>query len=254
MKALHFGAGRAHAPGEFCQRTVFKHWLLCCFSTPFIYENQGQMEQGRTGELLIMEPGSVVYHGPAEENGIFVNDWIQVAGEDFDALMARYPLPFHQPFSVGEPDLLGEAVRGVAKELAFCAHGYEEKVDCILINAVIELYRAYTRPSSPVEQLRARMLRHPERGWTLRELAEQAGYSVSRFSQLYRERFGESPKAELLQFRRKKAADLLLNSVCTIGEVAEQCGYSSIYHFSKDFKNCYGVAPEGYRKSSAVYR
>lgn len=216
------------------------------------------MARGEAGQLLLMSPGHTVYHGPVAENQVFINDWMQVAGEDFGRLLEQYPLPLNTPFSVEDPDLLGRRLDRIAEELLLCAAGYREKVDCILAETVIDLYRLYHKlrnaPRTRLEGVREQLLRNPERDWTLGEMAEAAGYSVSRFSELYRARFGLAPKAELLQIRRRLAARLLVDTTLSVGEIAERCGFRSIYHFSKSFKKEWGMAPAEYRRSSAVYR
>lgn len=258
MEALHFGVDRTHAPGEYCHRTVFGHWLICCFATPFLYETEGGMERGEAGQMLLMAPGHVVYHGPVAEDQVFVNDWIQVAGADFGALLERYPLPLNTPFSVADPGLLGRRIRRISEELLLAAPGYREKVDCTLTEAVIDLHRLYHKlrylPLSRIEGVREQMLRFPAREWTLAEMAACSGYAVSRFSELYRKRFGSAPKADLLQIRLRLATRLLLTTTLSVGEIAEQCGYKSVYHFSKSFKKQWGIAPGDYRRTSAVYR
>jgi hypothetical protein len=154
MKALHFGVDRAHLPGEYCQRVVFKHWLLCCFATPFLYETEAGMKAGKPGDLLLMSPGAVVYHGPVSEQEIFINDWIQIAGSDFSALLQRYPLPQNVPFSVGAPKLLGRSIEKIMAEQKLCSIGYEDKIGCILAETVIDLHRLYHRARSGIELLR----------------------------------------------------------------------------------------------------
>ena len=50
--------------------------------------------------------------------------------------------------------------------------------------------------------------------------------------------------------RVERAVDLLTTSDVSVGNIAELCGFSDIYHFSKMFKAKMGVSPNAYRKNS----
>ena len=76
--------------------------------------------------------------------------------------------------------------------------------------------------------------------------------TVSRISEVYLRRlfnreFGVSPKQYITQLRISRAKQLLKNSGTSVGQVAEDCGYSSVYHFSRAFKIATGYTPSEYR-------
>lgn len=73
-----------------------------------------------------------------------------------------------------------------------------------------------------------------------------AGFSVSHFSWLWSERYGYSPKAELLQKRLDMAEQMLVCSQLSVSEIAARCGFRSIYYFSKCFKKNRGISPRNF--------
>ena len=77
-------------------------------------------------------------------------------------------------------------------------------------------------------------------------MAKLSGYSVSRFSALYKQRYGTSPTKDLIDARIEEAKRFLLYSSRSVGEVAETVGFSSLYYFSRCFKEKVGVAPSEY--------
>ena len=77
-------------------------------------------------------------------------------------------------------------------------------------------------------------------------MARLSGYSNSRFSALYRERYGISPTADLISFRIEEAKLLLLYGTHSVSEVAEAVGFSSLYYFSRYFKEKVGMSPTEY--------
>ena len=64
------------------------------------------------------------------------------------------------------------------------------------------------------------------------------------------EKYGVSPKADLINMRLESAKRLLLYTTLSVDEIALQCGFGSIYHFSKIFKSIIGVSPSIYRHNA----
>jgi AraC-like DNA-binding protein len=93
----------------------------------------------------------------------------------------------------------------------------------------------------------------PAHGWSLEELAKQAGVSRSILAERFAHFVGVPPIQYLAQWRIQLAASLLRSSTSTLAEIAEQVGYGSEAALSKAFKRWVGVAPALYRhgKSSA---
>lgn len=77
--------------------------------------------------------------------------------------------------------------------------------------------------------------------------ARQAGLSVSRLRFLFKLATGLSPKQFQLEARISRAERLLAQSLIPVGEIAEQTGFESVYHFSRQFKRMRGVSPLNYR-------
>ena len=56
-----------------------------------------------------------------------------------------------------------------------------------------------------------------------------------------------SSQRYLIQYRMTKAAELLKDSRIPVGEVARSVGYENQLHFSRAFKNTYGISTSQYR-------
>ncbi len=250
MKVLYYGIEYPHEKGEWTERKIFDYYCVCCFLTPFLYETGGKIEKGNEGDIVIMEPGKVVLQGPRQNsNSGFVNDWMYIYGYEFEELLSRYPMPLNTAFSVGRPNFLRKYLERIKKEQTLRAIGFEEKCSCILSEMVIDLCRTYRKnqtlqtPFDRVEFAREEMIQSPEKPWTLEEMAKISGYSQSRFSAIYKEKYGLSPKQDIINLRIGKATQMLKFSRRSVGEIAEACGFGTIYYFSKYFKQATGLTP-----------
>ena len=256
MQIVYAGTDFPHKNGEFCQRIQPDLYGLFYFHTPFLYEKGGEMLCGNAGELLLTKPGQVVYHGPIDSDHSFVNDWMYVT-KDLALLLEKYPIPCGTNVKLGSQRIMRHAIEKAMEENIRKAAGYEEKIHCILTEMVIDLYRAQLncggeKSTLCIEAIHDQVMQAPGQDWTLEEMAKLAGFSVSHFSWLWSERYGYSPKAELLQKRLDMAEQMLVCSQLSVSEIAECCGFRSIYYFSKCFKKNRGISPRKFAQTQKM--
>ena len=100
--------------------------------------------------------------------------------------------------------------------------------------------------------IREEMQQHPESDWNVQKLCEQSHISRSYLQRMYKRYFSKSIFEELIDFRLRKAKELLANTDHTIAAVADLCGYASYTHFAKQFRSLEGIAPSEYRKRAQM--
>jgi len=83
----------------------------------------------------------------------------------------------------------------------------------------------------------------------LPEMARAAGLGERRFRQVFAQLTGKSPKRFHEELRLRKAADHLRFHAGNVSEIADEFGYSSPFHFSKAFRNLFGMPPLRYAKA-----
>jgi AraC-like DNA-binding protein len=82
----------------------------------------------------------------------------------------------------------------------------------------------------------------------LEDFAKLSHRSLSTFKRDFRKYFNQSPGKWLLQKRLEYSAVLLKNPALNVSQVALDCGFEDLSHFSRAFKDKFGVSPANYRK------
>lgn len=78
------------------------------------------------------------------------------------------------------------------------------------------------------------------------DLSDMCGISHTYFKKIFKDLFGITPKAYIIQLRMQYACDLLVTKQYKINEIAEMCGYQNTFYFSNSFKAFFGISPSEY--------
>lgn len=147
------------------------------------------------------------------------------------------------------------------KLLRLDADGFPEE-RLLLQSCLLELIHSllhYTGATSQSgnhthRQIMAGVERHIRNNLTndlsLESLAAVANLSPSYFHKLFCRHFSMTPGDFVLQCRVSAAKSLLVEGSLSLGNVAEQCGFTSQSYFNYRFKQIVGMTPLQYRKTS----
>ena len=97
------------------------------------------------------------------------------------------------------------------------------------------------------KELKGRIDSEALSGKTLGEIISDIGLSESQLIRKFRNTYGCTPYAYLLECRLNTAKTLLLNTTAKISEISQRTGFSNPYYFSAIFKKKFGVSPAFYR-------
>ena len=89
---------------------------------------------------------------------------------------------------------------------------------------------------------------------SIENIASFCGLNRTYFGRIFKETVGKSPQQFLLSYRMAKAAELLKLTELTINDVGNAVGYPNQLHFSRAFKNVYGVSPREWRNKNQMIR
>lgn len=81
-------------------------------------------------------------------------------------------------------------------------------------------------------------------------IANQTGVSEVYLRRQFKEACNTTPKKYILELRIRKAKQLLAEGHLCVNEIAESCGFSSVYHFSRAFRCAVGSSPTDYGKKA----
>ncbi|MEO0339153.1 MAG: AraC family transcriptional regulator, partial [Bacteroidota bacterium] len=82
------------------------------------------------------------------------------------------------------------------------------------------------------------------------ELASLAGLSLSSFKREFSKQYGTSPAKYIRTKKLEKAAQMLKSTSVRISDIAYDCGFSDLAHFSKTFQKHFGNSPSEYRNAT----
>jgi AraC-like DNA-binding protein len=120
-----------------------------------------------------------------------------------------------------------------------------------IILTIIEPYQREAPVTAPsLNWITSYFSNHLSEPLSLEDMAQRANLSVSRFSFLFKQRYGISPHQYLMNMRINHAKELLTNTELNHGSIADYCGFADLHHFSKSFKLRTGTTPGEHRKTT----
>jgi AraC family transcriptional regulator of arabinose operon len=151
---------------------------------------------------------------------------------------AAAPEPGREP----EPGRVAVAHGSRARELAL---GHVEEI--VLLATSTPTAAGSTGVDPRVRRVEALVAADPGAPHTVSSLAAAVSLSPSRLAHLYAEQLGHTPMRALRDARLRHAARLLEATALPVERVAATSGFASPFHFSRLFRERYGMPPGAYR-------
>jgi AraC-like DNA-binding protein len=118
-----------------------------------------------------------------------------------------------------------------------------------IASAYFESTAEWSKVGIPTFVLEARAYadRHFSEPCDLTRLADSVGVTPQYLVSAFRKHLGITPVRYLWELRARRAASLVRETRLDLPDIAEQCGYKSHYHMSREIKRITGVSPRGLR-------
>ncbi len=203
------------------------------------------------GTAILYTPGSHVLYRACEET--YVNDWIRFRCDE--AFAEQLPLK-NQPFQVSDAEYCHDLFKLMTWESTLGNSESQGVLSHLLKALFFKLAESCFRPASnphmqEMYDLHRRIYNHPELPWNVDSMARDLHLSSGYLQALYKTMFGSSCMEDVILQRLKNAQDQLVSTSKSVREIAEDCGYNNVEHFSRQFRKFLGTSPNRYRKEHA---
>ena len=220
----------------------------------FTVENEDICVPSNT--VFLYQKGGAQYFRGAEE--IYVNDYIHfdTDTDEEEQWMAGLGLIYHTPMLLPGTRSFMSIQQQIVSESKNHSALSKQAVDALLRCFLIRLTQSMSlsRSGSDVRhlelmnELRRQIYEDPSRAWSVELMAKAVRFSPSYFQKLYKSIFNTACMTDVIYARIEKAKELLMQTALTAREISALCGYQNETHFSRQFKQFTGTAPQEYRK------
>lgn len=220
-----------HSFGPAVREHFLIHYVLSGYGT---YTVGGKTYRISPGESFFIKPGEVTFYS-ADEKEPWHYVWVSFYAEKsmFDFL----------PYIIRNSRL--SAVMTEADMLLRGGNMFEPSAIAKIWNVIACLLDGseLNNENDYAERAADMIKRRFSDELTVASIANDLGLDRSYFSNIFKERFGISPKKFICAYRMEKAYDLLESKMYSVSVIALNVGYGDVFSFSRAFKSYFGFSP-----------
>ncbi len=243
-KERHTRIARKHGSGDY---------LFLFFISPMELFLDGKIVTAKRGSFILYTPGVRQDFAAVRD---FRCSFVRFGLTDDEIL--PFDIPVNEVVLPVNPDVIDGFMSDIYHEFFTRDLRYKDALDGLMNQLLVAVSRGVSERRFTSErdlklyrmflQARFTMLTNCESEWASTNMSGMVELSRSQFYKYYTDFFGVSPMSDLQKARIEKAKNLLINDNLQVTEVAEKCGYASIHHFSRTFKEHCGMSPLNYLK------
>jgi AraC family transcriptional regulator of arabinose operon len=226
------------------------------------YLHAGKMKIGMDKQVHNVMPGTVFlykpyeeqYYGQKDEESI-ANYWVHFTGYGVSELINKVYLGEGGIFHIGISEELPALFEEVINEITEKSINYEQVSALLLQQIIFIISRRIEQNEKRKQQSKGEMIisgilnfihKHYSAKMTVKELADRARLSVSRFCAVFKQYTGLSPQQYIIKYKLEQAKDFMIRTNLSIKQVAAIVGFEDQMYFSKLFKKYYFLPPSKY--------
>lgn len=204
-------------------------------------------------KMTVVHPGQAVIICPGVVHDYFgFNEYYIEDGIDFTGPLADY---LHEKgllqggiIELGKERCLDKIIHNhISLDFRAKIRAKLELVDFLLKLPVPDSSKAKDEQFGRLDKLIRMIYNDPVKWWTVTEMAEFCKLSQVQFRRVFQRQVGVSPKHFIDEVKLKAAAQKLQYTNMTLSQLAEQFNYKDQFHFSRRFKDIFGITPAKYR-------
>ena len=209
--------------------------LSLCIRGQITYTIDGKSFISRAGHAVLLPQGAT-YQLYGDEDGLFPLINFTCSGLE---LQEHLVIPLEDPMEcLREFEAIKQLWNLGEDRLQLMAAFYR------LLAAVSKTPEKKRDPLAAVVGYMEKNLKDPRLSNEL--LAQLLGISEVYLRKLFRATYDTTPKQYLLELRIRRAKQLLVETPFSVSAVAEECGFFSVYHFCRAFRQRTGQTPTDY--------
>lgn len=215
------------------------------------------------GELIHAKPGAIIFYAPNTPQYFrgektITHNWMHLSSDFFEPIL-QLGIRFNEIYYIPSDGFITEIFEKIQSELYVLnspeiAFNY---LNIFLLTFAREIKTGANSPKSKLYEdfvlLRNSLQKEYANKVTVASLSSRIGISQSRFFELYSKFFGISPTEDVINIRLSNSKRLLSETDLSIGEISFRCGYSNVYHFTRQFSSRIGCSPKEYRKAKISF-
>ncbi len=227
------------------------------YSLHYVFSGSGQIIiDGKIYEIkkkqFFYVPVGVKMAYYPNENDKWRYVWFNFTGEQAESFVTDLGFSKDKPVRDNSNDLLEEELLSLVKtinedgEIGY----YKAKSALYLVAEELSLTGKSEKIKSVAEKAKNLIkLNYRFNSFNLERVAESLHVSLSYLSKVFKEKFGITASAYLINLRLSEAEKLLKETLLTAKEIGFSVGYNDEIHFLKQFKKKFGVTTGIYRKN-----
>ena len=249
------GGRESCAPDYAIRRSTFSY-----YSVEFVSRGKGSLTLGRSTYSLF--PGAVFSYGPGVAQDIATDPseplekyFVDFTGSEAPNLLKRHRLPPGSFACVSAPGevqrvldtMIGDGLRGTDSASTLCT--------LLLQYAVARIADSYapgeirqTPAFATYQRCRQHIAENFERLKSLEQAAYECNVDRAYLCRLFRRYDRQTPYRYLMWLKMNVAAERLQDPEILVKQVATDLGFEDPFHFSRAFKNTFGLSPEAFRR------
>ncbi len=239
------------------QHFVFPNWRRSSafprYAAGLIYVTEGTVKYNFTGKIInsragdiLFLPKGVVYSGVSlsDVNSVYVIDYDCAEGNRF---MQLFPLQLESVPTEMERYFERAVTAWNSGEATYALQCRIE-----IYKLICKLYEYYNHLAGSRHEYVVAAIKYIQNHYSdpnlyIKQIADSVHVSESHLRRLFIHDLGLSPMEYLQSCRIDHAKEMLLYGPDSLGNIAEACGYSSLFYFSKIFKRAVGLSPTEFR-------
>ena len=233
-----------HSYGPYARNHYLFHYCISGTGTLISTDSKGESHtyQIKSGEGFLIYPKQINTYF-ADKNHPWEYTWVE-----FDGLRAKEIVetaglsPDHPVYHSHSADLRQKMM----EEMLYISHNSQESPFHLIGHTWLFL-DYFMRSTETV-----RMKQNFQNDISIEDIAACCGLNRSYFGKIFHDTIGRSPQEFLISYRMTKAAELLKITALSIADIGNAVGYPNQLHFSRAFKNVYGLSPRNWRMKNRL--